>query len=95
MRIIIEFRKPSKRMMWNLKRLDRWLDKHLPPFFTALSAVLVVVGFFVMMGVVGSIEYGDVITKTHIRLLIGSVISMSAGVFLAAYIGGDDNYEEG
>ena len=93
MRVIIEFRKPSKRLLWNLKRLDRWLDRHLPPFLTGLSAVLTVAGFFVLMGTVGSIEYGDQITHVTIRLLIGSIISMAAGVSLAAYIGED--YEEG
>lgn len=90
MRIIIEFRKPSKRLLWNLKRLDRWLDKHLPPFLTGLSAVLTVAGFFTLMGVVGALDYGDAITSTHIRLLVGSIIAMAAGVGLAAYIGEED-----
>lgn len=93
MRVIIEFRKPSKRLLWNLKRLDRWLDRHLPPFLTGLSAVLTVAGFFVLMGVVGALDYGDAITSMHIQLLVGSIISMAAGVGLAAYIGED--YEEG
>ncbi len=90
MRIIIEFRKPSKRLLWSLKRLDRWLDKHLPPFLTGLSAVLTVAGFFVLMGVVGALDYGDAITSMHIRLLAGSIISMAAGVGLAMYIGEED-----
>ena len=91
MRIIIEFRKPSKRLLWNLKRLDRWLDKHLPPFLSTLSGILLVGGFIVIMGVVGSVEYGDPITRTTIRLLIGSVVSMVIGGVMLGCLGGDED----
>jgi hypothetical protein len=90
MRIIIEFRKPSKRLLWKLKRLDRWLDKNLPPFLTLLSGVLIAGGFFVLMGVVGAIDYGDAITGLHIKLLVGALFALAAGVGIGAYIGMDE-----
>ncbi len=94
MKITIEFRKPSKRMIWNLKRLDRWLDRHLPPLLTILSGALVAGGFIALLGVVGSIEYGDAVTGWHIRLLISSFGCMAAGAGLAMYIGGGSDYGE-
>ena len=90
MEIIIKFRKPSKRMIWQLKLLDRWLDRHIPPFLTLLSGVLIAGGFFVLMGVVGAIDYGDAITGLHIKLLIGALFALAGGVGIGAYIGMDE-----
>lgn len=90
MEIIIKFRKPSKRMIWQLKRLDRWLDKHIPPFLSMVSALLLLGGFIVLMGVVGSIEYGDTITGRHVKLLVGALFALAVGGGIATYLGMDE-----
>lgn len=90
MEIIIKFRKPSKRMIWQLKRLDRWLDRHILPLLSMISNLLLLGGFIVLMGVVGSIEYGDAITGLHIRLVVGALFAWIVGVGIAVYVGVDE-----
>ena len=87
MEIIIKFRRPSKRLMWKLRKLDRWIDRNVPPILTFVSGSLLAAGFIVLMGVVGSIEYGDQITHTTIRLLLGAVVSMVVGGVMLGCLG--------
>ena len=87
MEIIIKFRRPSKRFMWKLRKLDRWIDRNVPPILTFVSGSLLAAGFIVLMGVVGSIEYGDQITHTTIRLLLGAVVSMTVGGVMLGCLG--------
>ena len=87
MEIIIKFRRPSKRFMWKLRKLDRWIDRNVPPILTFVSGSLLAAGFIVLMGVVGSIEYGDQITHTTIRLLLGAVVSMVVGGVMLGCLG--------
>ncbi len=94
MRVIVEFRKPSKRMIWKLKRLDRWLDKNMPPFLTTLSGALLMVGFIALVSVIGTIEYGEALSDVHVKILIGGIVSMLAGTALGVYLGKDANYED-
>ena len=87
MEIIIRFRKPSKRLMWKLRKLDRWIDKNMPPILTFVSGSMLAAGFIVLMGVIGAIEYGDEITHTMIRLLLGAVVSMVVGGAMLGCLG--------
>lgn len=87
MEIIIRFRKPSKRLMWKLRKLDRWIDRNMPPILTFVSGSMLAAGFIVMMGVIGAIEYGDEITHTMIRLLLGAVVSMVVGGAMLGCLG--------
>ena len=87
MEIIIKFRKPSKRLMWKLRKLDRWIDRNMPPILTFVSGSMLAAGFIVMMGVIGAIEYGDEITHTMIRLLLGAVVSMVVGGAMLGCLG--------
>lgn len=87
MEIIIKFRRPSKRLMWKLRKIDRWIDRNVPPILTFVSGSLLAAGFIVLMGVVGSIEYGDQITHTTIRLLLGAVVSMVVGGVMLGCLG--------
>ena len=87
MEIIIKFRKPSKRLMWKLRKLDRWIDRNMPPILTFVSGSMLAAGFIVMMGVIGAIEYGDEITHTMIRLLLGAVVSMVVGGAMLGRLG--------
>lgn len=87
MEIIIKFRKPSKRLLWKLRKIDRWIDRNVPPILTFVSGSLLAAGFIVLMGVVGSIEYGDQITHTTIRLLLGAVVSMVVGGVMLGCLG--------
>ena len=87
MEIIIKFRKPSKRLMWKLRKLDRWIDRNMPPILTFVSGSMLAAGFIVMMGVIGAIEYGDEITHTMIRLLFGAVVSMVIGGAILGCLG--------
>lgn len=87
MKVTIEFRRPSRRLIWKLKKLDRWIDRNLPPVLTVVSVSMLIAGFIVMMGVVGSIEYGDPITHTTIRLLIGGMVSMVIGGVMLGCLG--------
>ena len=86
-KVIIEFRRPSKRLMWKLRKLDRWIDRNVPPILTFVSGSLLAAGFIVMMGVIGAIEYGDEITHTMIRLLLGAVVSMVVGGVMLGCLG--------
>ncbi len=90
MRVIIEFRKPSKRTIWKLQKLDKWLDRHLPPMLTLLSGALFIVGLFAVLGVVGSIECDAPITWSLIRIAVGGFVSMVLGGLIA----GGLSYEE-
>ena len=87
MEIIIKFRRPSKRLMWKLRKLDRWIDRNMPPILTFASGSMLAAGFIVMMGVIGAIEYGDEITHTMIRLLLGAVVSMVVGGAMLGCLG--------
>lgn len=87
MEIIIRFRKPSKRLMWKLRKLDRWIDRNMPPILTFVSGSMLAAGFIVLMGVIGAIEYGDEITHTMIRLLLGAVVSMVIGGAMLGCLG--------
>ena len=87
MEIIIRFRKPSKRLMWKLRKLDRWIDRNMPPILTFVSGSMLAAGFIVLMGVIGAIEYGDEITHTMIRLLLGAVVSMVVGGAMLGCLG--------
>ena len=91
MKVTIEFRRPSRRLIWKLKKLDRWIDKNVPPMLTLAAGSMLAGGFIVTMGVVGSVEYGDPITHTTIRLLIGSVVSMVIGGVMLGCLGGDED----
>ena len=87
MEIIIKFRRPSKRFMWKLRKLDRWIDRNMPPILTFVSGSMLVTGFIVMMGVIGAIEYGDEITHTMVRLLLGAAVSMLIGGAMLGCLG--------
>ena len=87
MEIIIKFRRPSKRLMWKLRKLDRWIDRNMPPILTFVSGSMLAAGFIVLMGVIGAIEYGDEITHTMIRLLLGAVVSMVVGGAMLGCLG--------
>ena len=87
MEIIIKFRRPSKRLMWKLRKLDRWIDRNMPPILTFVSGSMLAAGFIVLMGVIGAIEYGDEITHTMIRLLLGAVVSMVIGGAMLGCLG--------
>ncbi len=86
MRVIIEFRKPSKRTIWKLKQLDKWLDRHLPPVLSIVAGALMLGGFVAVMGAMGNVEYGDPITHTTIRIMLGGFVAMGAGTGLAKYL---------
>ena len=87
MEIIIKFRRPSKRLMWKLRKLDRWIDRNMPPILTFVSGSMLAAGFIVMMGVIGAIEYGDEITHTMIRLLLAAAVSMVVGGAMLGCLG--------
>lgn len=89
MKVTIEFRKPSRRLIWKLKKLDRWIDRNLPPVLSIVAGSLLVGGFIAVMGAFGSIEYGDPITHTTIRIMLGGVVAMVAGGVIGGCLGDD------
>ncbi len=79
MRVIIEFRKPSKRVLWKLQQLDKWFDRHLPQALTSLSIALFSSGFIMVIGTVGSIECDEAITWPLIRIGFCGFVAMVLG----------------
>ncbi len=90
MKVTIEFRKPSKRLIWKLKKLDRWLDRHLPPALSIVAGSLMLGGFVAVMGAMGNVEYGDPITSTTIRIMLGGFAAMAIGGTILGCLGNEE-----
>lgn len=66
----------SKRTVWQLRRIWRWILRTVPGVMELIGAALVLVGGIVVFGEGGNFECGELV---HVSVLIGGAMAVVIG----------------
>lgn len=76
-RITVEYRKPSKRLWWNVRRAVCWFGKNMRQPMEFIGSIIALIGLIVVVATMGSYELSNVINW---KPMTGGAITMMAGL---------------